>query len=432
MGSNHMVQRRQMILAVLFSCLGWAFDMFDLFIFLYTATILANVFFGGSGSMLSLAGVYAAFTATLVMRPLGGVLFGRYADTYGRKRSMVVTTMGIGIATALTGVIPGVATLGVTASVLFILVRLIHGVFMGGVVASTHTIGTESIPKRWRGLASGIITGGGSMIGKLSVSLLFLVLAALYPGHAFEAFGWRILFFTGLASTLLSLLVFAQLEESPMWLESVEQKQAAAEPRRPLRDLLTPHYLRMLVVCVLLTMSGSGLTFLTSGYLPTVMKLVNNVPAQALGTILSIAAVAGGVASIIAGLLTDWLGRKRGIVFFGVASLIFIPLLDLQFSNAHSIGMLVLLAVLLTGLMTLCYAPILIILNERFATTVRSSGTAIAWNVGYALGGSTTILVPLFSKSAAGLPHALAIATAILSVVYLGSIALLGQPRSDM
>jgi MFS transporter, MHS family, proline/betaine transporter len=424
--------RRQMILAVLFSCLGWAFDMFDLFVFLYTAPILASVFFGKGQPMLTLAGVYGAFTATLVMRPLGAVLFGRHADKHGRKGTMVITTMGIGVATALTGAIPGIATWGLAAPVLFIAVRLVHGVFMGGVVASTHTIGTESIPPKWRGLASGVITGGGSAIGKLLVSLLFVVLTWIFPAHVFEAIGWRFLFFSGLGSTLLSLLIFTGLEESPMWLKLSAQRASKAAPQRPLRELVTQGYLGILVVCILFTLSGSGQTFLTSGFLPTVMRVTDHVPDRTLGIILTFAAVAGGIASLLAGWLADRWGRKRAVTIFGIAALIFIPLFDLQFARVNSMWVLALLSIVLTALMTFTYAPILIMLNERFATSVRSSGTAIAWNVGYALGGSTTILVPLFSKTPADLPYGLAIATALLGVVYLVSIGLLGEPRGEM
>jgi MFS family permease len=427
------VSRRQMFYAVAFSCLGWAFDMFDLFIFLYTAPILATVFFQSVGSMLSLAGVYAAFTATLIMRPLGGMLFGQYADKNGRKRAMILATIGIGIATALTGAIPGAVTIGVAAPVIFISLRLVHGIFMGGMVASTHTIGTESIPKKWRGLASGVIAGGGSAIGKLSVSLLFVLLTWIFPGHAFDDFGWRYLFFSGILSSVLGVLVFTKLQESPMWLELQSKEKLSPKPRRrPLRELVDEKYLGLLVLCVLLTMAGSGLTYLVSGYLATVLRLVNHVPPSALGIILSVAAIFGGIASIISGWLTDIIGRKPATLLYGCISLIAIPALYLQFSQAHNLYYIGLLTLSLTAVMTLSYSPILIMLNERFATSVRSSGTAISWNVGYALGGSTTILVSLFSKTPQDLPKGLAIATAILSLVYIGSILSLGKPRGEM
>jgi MFS family permease len=133
--NNAGIEQRRVVSAAAFSCLGWAFDLFDLFILLYIAPILAKVFFGSAQSMLSLAGVYAAFTASLLMRPVGGVLFGRYADNNGRKRAMILAAVGVGVATALMGAIPTINIIGIAAPIVFIALRLAQGVFMGGMVA---------------------------------------------------------------------------------------------------------------------------------------------------------------------------------------------------------------------------------------------------------------------------------------------------------
>jgi MFS transporter, MHS family, proline/betaine transporter len=271
------IEQRRVISAVAFSCLGWAFDLFDLFILLYIAPILAKVFFSSAQSMLSIAGVYAAFTASLLMRPVGGVLFGRYADKSGRKRAMIVTAVGVGVATALMGAIPTIETIGIIAPIVFIALRLVQGVFMGGMVASTHTIGTETISKRWRGLASGIISGGGSGIGKLMASLTFLIVASVFPGPAFDVWGWRVMFFSGLLSSILGLLVFIRLQESPMWESIKRTKPSGAEPAKgPLTELIRG-YVGIVFVGILLTTTGGGLSYLTSGYLPTFLRLINHI-----------------------------------------------------------------------------------------------------------------------------------------------------------
>jgi len=414
----------QAVAAVAFSSLGWAFDLFDLFILLYVAPILAKVFFPSDNPMLSLAGVYAAFTATLLMRPLGGYLFGTYADRNGRKRAMVVAATGVGLSTGLMGVLPTVQTLGVLATLLFLALRLVQGVFMGGMVASTHTLGTESIAPHRRGLASGIISGGGSGVGKLLASLAFLLVGALFPGPEFEVWGWRVMFFTGLLSSLLGLFVVTRLQESPMWValqqEKASRKLAASNP--------VPSSLKAFVPAVLLgivlTTAGGGLSYLTSGYLPTFMKLVNHVKPTDLGLILSGSALAVIVSSVAAGALTDWIGRKRAMVIYGLVSLVAIPLLYQGMSSAtdlHSIG---LHAVLLSGVGTFCYAPLLIVLNERFPTALRASGTSLSWNVGFALGGSMPVLVSLFTKVAADLSLSLAVSTALLAALYLAATLL--------
>ena len=408
----------QAVAAVAFSSLGWAFDLFDLFILLYVAPILAKVFFPSGNTMLSLAGVYAAFTATLVMRPLGGYWFGAYADRNGRKRAMVVAATGVGLSTGLMGTLPTVQTLGVLATLLFLALRLVQGVFMGGMVASTHTLGTESIAPNRRGLASGIISGGGSGVGKLLASLAFLLVGALFPGPAFEVWGWRVMFFTGLLSSLLGLFVFTRLQESPMWTALQKEKATRAAGATG-----APPSLRVFVPAVLLgivlTTAGGGLSYLTSGYLPTFMKLVNHVEPTDLGLVLSASALAVIASSVAAGALTDWIGRKRAMAVYGLVSLVAIPLLYRGLAAASDLRTIGWHAVLLSGVGTFCYAPLLIVLNERFPTALRASGTSLAWNVGFALGGSMPVLVSLFTKVASDLSFSLAVSTALLAVLYL-------------
>lgn len=437
------VSRRQMVSAVSFACLGWAFDLFDLFILLYIAPILAKVFFNSAQSKvffnsaqstLSIAGVYAAFSASLLMRPAGGVVFGQYADKNGRKRAMIVAAVGVGIATALMGAIPTFATIGIAAPLIFILLRLVQGIFMGGMVASTHTIGTETISRKRRGLASGIISGGGSGIGKLFASLIFLCVAVLFPGHAMDVWGWRVMFFSGLLASILGLVIFIRLQESPMW-ESLQKSTPSggqAIARTPLRDLFAGGYVGIIIVGILLTTTGGGLSYLTSGYLPTFLRLINHVPPERLGVILSLSAIAVIVSSVVAGYLSDVLGRKSAIALYGAISLIAIPLLYDALTQATDLYDIGLLSVLLAGIGTFCYASLLIILNERFPTAIRASGTAISWNIGFALGGSMPALVSFFSKQASVIPEALIIATAVISVVYLVSVYALPRPRGEM
>ena len=418
--SGSALTQGQVSAAIAFSALGWAFDLFDLFILLYVAPVLAKVFFPSGQQMLSLAGVYAAFTATLIMRPAGGWVFGRFADLRGRRRAMVVAAVGVGLSTALMGALPTVESIGLLAPALFLGLRLVQGVFMGGMVASTHTLGTESIAPKHRGLASGIISGGGSGVGKLMASLVFLAVTSLFPGPAFAQWGWRVMFFSGLISSLLGLFVFSRLHESPLWeaLQRAQPGEAARKaPAAPAARLGA--FLPVVLLCIVLTTCGGGLAYLTSGYLPTFMKLVNHVKPKDLGWILSLSALAVIASSVLSGYLTDLVGRKPAMLVYGVISLVSIPLMYHGLAQAHSLREIGMYSVLLSAVGTFCYAPLLIVLNERFPTSIRSSGTAVSWNIGFALGGSMPVLVSLIAKASSGLSVALAIATGLLALAYV-------------
>ena len=265
------ITNRQVISAVGASCMGWALDLFDLFVLLYVAPVIGRLFFPFHHSMLSLAAVYASFAVTLLMRPLGSALFGSYADRHGRKGAMTVAVVGVGVATALFGALPTVAQVGLVAPALFLLLRLVQGVFVGGVVASTHTIGTESVAPKYRGAVSGLVGGGGAGLGALLASLAYLVMSSLFPGPAFDVWGWRCMFFTGILSSFLGFFVFSSLEESPLWQKLKAEKDARAvldagarqdstEPlpvvRSPLGTLWSPQYRPTLLVNLLLTIGG--------------------------------------------------------------------------------------------------------------------------------------------------------------------------------
>jgi MFS family permease len=423
------VDQRQVMGAVVASCLGWALDLFDLFVLLYVAPVVGRLFFPSEHAMLSLAAVYASFAVTLLMRPLGSALFGSYADRRGRKGAMIVAVVGVGLSTAAFGLLPTVAQVGLLAPILFLVLRLIQGVFVGGVVASTHTIGTESVAPKYRGAVSGLIGGGGAGLGALLASVTFLAMSALFPGDAFDVWGWRCMFFTGIISSVLGLFVFNSLEESPLWKKLAAEKAAKAAAqvksapveivRSPLKTLFSRDYRKILFVNLLLTIGGGSGYYLTSGYLPTFLKVVSHAPNGAAAAILMICSVAVVIASIAAGHLSTFIGRKGTFVWIGLLRLVALPALFLLLPTADSIMMVGVYAVLLSALGSAGYAPILIFLNERFPTSIRATGTGLSWNIGFAIGGMMPTAVSLVAKDASQLPMTLAIFVGAISVIFL-------------
>jgi MHS family proline/betaine transporter-like MFS transporter len=410
---------RHVLRAVIASCIGWSLDLFDLFILLFVAPVIGRLFFPSEHAMLSLAAVYASFGVTLLMRPLGSALFGSYADTHGRKRAMIVSMVGVGVSTAVFGLLPTVHTVGVAAPILFLVLRLIQGVFVGGVVASTHTIGTESVAPRWRGAVSGLIGGGGSGLGALFASLAYFVMTNLFPGDAFDEWGWRCMFFTGIVSAVLGITIFSKLEESPMFKKLQQAKTHAKAKRSPLKTLFSRDYRSILMVNLLLTIGGGSGYYLTSGFLPTFLKVVKQTPAETASYIMILASVATIVASVGSGHLSTFIGRKGAFLLFGVLRLILLPTIALAVPGATDTLTLSLYVILFAGLGSAGYAPLLIFLNERFPTAIRATGTGLSWNIGFAIGGILPTFVSLASPTPADVPMTLAIFLGVISVIFL-------------
>ena len=411
-------QRRNAISA---SVLGWSLDLFDLFILLYVAPVIGVLFFPSTQPTLSLAAVYASSAVALIIRPLGSAVFGHYADLHGRKGAMTVALVGTGLSTAAFGLLPTIQQAGYVAPVLFLMLRLVQGMFIGGVVAATHTIGTESVSPRWRGTMSGFV-GGGAALGALLAALVFAVVSWIFPGDAFLVWGWRCMFFSGLLSTALGLFIFGNLEESPYFKQVQVDRRARktmAPPVSPLRTLFRPPHRNVLLVNLLITFGGGAAYYLSSGYMPSFLRLVNGLPNGEASKVLIAASVCAFFASLLVGFISDFIGRKRAFLLVGILSIVLLPMMFIGMGKGRDVMSVMPYALGIAFLGNAAYAPILIFLNERFPTMLRASGTGLSWNIGFAIGGLSPTFVSLASNSMADVPRTLAIAVVGVFAVYI-------------
>ncbi|MBN4094845.1 MULTISPECIES: MFS transporter [Methylobacterium] len=427
---------RQTATAAMASLFGWGLDLFDLFILLYVAPVVGTLFFPADKPMLSLAGAYASFAVTLLIRPLGSALFGSYADRFGRRRALMVAVIGVGLSTAVFGLLPTVGQIGWLATAIFLFFRLVQGVFVGGVVAASHTIGTESVPERWRGLMSGAVGSGGSAIGGLLASLVFYLVSLMAPGEAFADWGWRVMFFSGLLTSVIGLILFRNLEESPIFKELQARKAALREgaPTKasPIRSLFSPSNRGSFAVATLISFGGGAAYYLTSGYLPTLLKLVNGVPNATASMILIGANVAAAIGACGMGELSQHIGRKRSFLLMGVIRLFAFPVLFLTMANTTSLMGVAACAFLLSLIANASYAPLLIFLNEKFPTAVRATGTGLTWNIGFALGGMLPTFVSLIADGPTQIPMVLTVVMTCVTLVYLVGAVITPETQGNL
>jgi MFS family permease len=424
------VSRRATGYACFASVIGWAFDLFDLFILLYVAGTVGEVIFPTHSVTLSLAAVYASFAVSVLLRPAGAAIFGGVADRHGRKKTMVVVLGGVGVSTAAMGAVPSYAAAGLLAPVLFLLLRLIQGIFVGGVVAATHTLGTESVRPRWRGLMSGMIGGGGASIGGALASTLYLVVGHLFPGEQFTTWGWRVMFFAGLLAAVLSYLVLRGVEESPLW--SAQARPTLARAR--LGDLVRGGRGRGFALNIALVAGAGSQYYLTSGYLPTLLSKVVEVRQSAQGTILLLSSLGVIVATLGAGELSEHLGRRRTMLLIGGANLVLLPLLVWLLTHADPgrTGLILLYASALVFFANAAYAPVVVFLNERYPTALRSRGTAVCWNTGFMIGGLMPTFLNLASPRLSDVPGRLMGFLVAVVAVFLVANVISTESRGGM
>lgn len=430
------VPARHFMVAALASLFGWGLDLFDLFILLYVAPTVGKLFFPASAPMLSLAGVYASFAVTLLLRPVGAALFGTYADRHGRRRAMMIAITGVGLSTAIFGALPTVAQIGGAATTLFLLFRVVQGIFVGGVVASSHTIGTESAPRRWRGILSGAVGGAGSAIGGLLASLVFFIVSTIAPGPEFAEWGWRLMFFSGLLTTVVGMIIFYNLEESPyfqaMAARRAARRESLAAGPNPAREVLAGRFLPVLCVNLLLTIGAGGGYYLTSGYMPTFLSVVDKISRQQASLVLICVSLAGAAGAILFGEISEHVGRKPVFIVASAVRIVAFPLLFMAMSHTRDLTMLGVYAVSLAFLANGSYGPLLIFLNERFPTRLRATGTGLSWNIGYAFGGMMPFFVSLVAGQSQALPRILAIFSCGISVIFLIGGLIIPETRDNL
>ena len=362
------------------SFLGWSLDGYDIVLMLLVIPSISQLFFPSKDPVFSILATFASYTVTLIMRPLGSVIFGIYGDKFGRKKSMIITILGFSVATFAVGLLPTYAVVGVFAPILLIMVRLIQGIFAGGEWGSGAVLTIESIPKQKRGLLSGFLQSGFSF-GFLLAAISFQIITIAFPGDMFGEIGWRILFFTGIIPGFVALFVRISMDESPLWIK--KNKESGLE-RTPLRSIVFGIHRKEFLLCAAIM---TGLVYMYHGsisILPTYLEQFGNFDKRQIALIMIYATASSWVGMILTGWLSQKIGRKKSMLVFVSASiLVSIPLASAILENAYG---LVVYVVMFAFVVSTASGPIPAYFSERFPTQIRNSAAGFSYNAGLLFG----------------------------------------------
>ena len=375
------------------SFLGWSLDGYDIVLMLLVVPSISQLFFPSKDPVFSILATFASYTVTLIMRPLGSVIFGIYGDKFGRKKSMIITILGFSVATFAVGLLPTYAVVGVLAPVFLISVRLIQGIFAGGEWGSGAVLTIESVPKPKRGLVSGFLQSGFSF-GFFLAAISFQIITIAFPGNLFEEFGWRILFFTGIIPGFVAFFVRLSMDESPLWIKKI--KDSGVE-KTPLKSIIFGkiHRKEFLLCAAIMT----GLVYMYHGsisILPTYLAQFGNYEKSQIALIMIYATASSWVGMIITGWLSQKIGRRKSMLIFVSASiLVSIPLASAIMDNVYG---LVLYVVVFAFVVSTASGPIPAYFSERFPTQIRNSAAGFSYNAGLIFG-SWSPLIALYLMS---------------------------------
>jgi len=297
------------------SSLGTVFEWYDFYLYGALSGIIARQFFSGVNETTGFIFALLAFAAGFFVRPFGALAFGRLGDLVGRKYTFLVTIVLMGGATALVGVLPSYASIGVAAPVILITLRLLQGLAIGGEYGGAATYVAEHAPPGRRGLYTSWIQTTATL--GLFLSLLVILGCRLVLGDAFEDWGWRVPFLFSIFLLAVSVYIRLQLQESPEFLAIKESGQLS---KAPLTEAFgKPANLKIVLLALFGATAGQAVVWYGGQfYALFFLEKVLQVEPRAANLVIAAALLIGTPFFIVFGALSDRWGRKP-IVLAGCA-----------------------------------------------------------------------------------------------------------------
>jgi len=366
------------------SLVGTAVEYYDFFIYgTAAALVLGPLFFPAQSSAAQTLLAFMSFGLAFVARPVGAVVFGHFGDRAGRKVTLVVSLLMMGLMTMLIGLLPPYASIGWMATLLLCLLRFGQGLGLGGEWAGAALLAAEYAPPGWRARFVSIMQMG-SPIGFLLANGVFMAMGIALSEGQFEDWGWRIPFIASAVLVFLGLWVRLNIGETPEFSAAMEK---AAPHRVPLLHVLKNHWGAVLA-------GGAGVmaTFATF-YLATVYALSYattemGYPRDAFLAIQLVACLFYAGAMLLAGLWSDRTSTER-VLSFGALGTGIIGL-SLGFGLQHGMGVAALMLCALMFALGFANGPLGAWMSHLFPVSARYSGTSLAFNTGGVIGGAVT------------------------------------------
>ncbi|MGI8458592.1 MAG: MFS transporter [Propionibacteriaceae bacterium] len=383
-------QRRTAKRAVIASSVGNALEWFDIIVYASFAVVISRLFFPDASGATGLLFTFGAFATSYLIRPLGALVLGSYADRRSRKAALTVTIAIMTLGTGLMAVAPTAAVIGPAAGLVILASRLLQGFSAGGEFGTATTFLVENAPQRKAFYASWQVATQGAAL--FLASIFGFGLNVFLSTDALNSWGWRVPFFFGLLVGPVGLWIRLRMDETPEFV-------TAEKVKSPVLTTLTEHGGRVLSSTLAVGLASVSVYLIL--YMPTFAVTNLELPRYAgyLGGIISGLVTLVGVPFV--GRLADRVGPLAIMLpTAGVAIVLALPLFALLVAHP-SVLALTLVQIVLGIQMALYFGPLPALLSFLYPTQVRTTGLSIAYNVGVTLFGgfAPIILTALISAS---------------------------------
>ncbi|GAB3009005.1 MFS transporter [Streptomyces pseudoechinosporeus] len=425
--SGSQSQHRTVALAAM---AGTTIEWYDFFIYaLCTGLVFNSLFFDGLGEN-SLIISFATIGISFFFRPVGAALAGHLGDRIGRRAMLIATLLLMGVATTLIGLVPSSSSIGTSAPVILVLLRILQGLSAGGEWGGAALISVEHAPAAQRG-RFGAYPQLGAPLGLLLANGALAAVTALTTDDQFLAWGWRIPFLASVVLVAAGFVIRRKVEESPVYREL---KESGSRSRAPLAVLFKEHW-PLVVAGALLFAANNAVGYMTTGgYVQSYS--VNHLDMDPTTILIGVMVAAVGwlVSTMAGGILSDRFGRLRVYRIGFVIQLAWMfPFFALL--NTANIGLVVVALVLYSVGLGLTYGPQAALFAELYPAAVRYSGAALSYAIGAVLGGAFAPMIAEALQSSTGTVYSVGVYLAGVTAVGLAVTFVLkkhlGVPLSD-
>ena len=378
---------------------GTSIEWYDFFLYgAAAALIFPTAFFGEATPSTALILSLLTFAAGFIARPIGGIIFGHYGDKVGRKKTLVMALILMGVSSSLIGLLPTYAMVGITAPILLTSLRFAQGLAIGGQWGGAMLLVTESAPSNQRGYY-GAFAQAGAPVGVILANLAFIITSALVSEESFYAWGWRIPFLASAVLIGISMYIQLNLEDTDAFQELQASKQDDVDikevvERSPILEAIKKYPNRIALA------AGAFLSIQVTFYILIAFLLAYGVASADMSRDDMLAAVLIASAimvplQFIFSSYSDRHGRKgifmAGAILTGLWSFAIFPLVDT--GNFWLIVLAITIGLIFVAMM---YGPQAAFFTELFTTEVRYSGATLGYQFRAILGGAFAPTIAAF------------------------------------
>ena len=377
------VSRGSMAVAAFSTIVEW----YDFTLYLYLATLLSRVFFGGGAAALVTA--LGGFAIAYLLRPLGAVMFAQIGDRFGRRRMMLLSVAVMTMTMLATALLPTYSQIGAAAGWLLFVLRCVMGFSVGGEYNGVVAYLLESAPRNRRGLVTSLASAASEIGALLAVGVSSLIVTCLSPA-SLDAWGWRIPFLVGAVLAASVWIARSFMQESP---DFRRQQASGTVPKAPLRHALG-HYRAGIVRSFAISALGSITYYVGITYVPAFLTATGGLSEGQSLRLSTVAALAVILVTPLTGALSDWWGRRPVLLLLtGFSAILPVTIFHIiaQGSYWHVLLGVVILACVAGGVSAVGAAAT----AEQFPGEGRLSGLALGATLATAIFGGAT---PYFAQ----------------------------------